>query len=191
MTQATPEEVNRAVSKDLKARGITQQQAADTIGKSRSMVANQLSSKKRFSKQLASLFYRAFGYSTQYLLYGEGPMMTDEYQQERRIIHDVVSVPTSDVSKRVLVDTAVFACLFDVAEGILRVIDDENAIDAWLAIINGDFSGYLENMKALSARHNNRSYSPLLAKYASDRIKSRLDMIIDDYDSTTIRKDRS
>ena len=64
MTQATPEEVNRAVSKDLKARGITQQQAADTIGKSRSMVANQLSSKKRFSKQLASLFYRAFGYST-------------------------------------------------------------------------------------------------------------------------------
>lgn len=184
MSQATPEEVNRAVSKDLKARGITQQQVADKIGKSRSMVANQLSSKKRFSKQMAALFANAYGYSSQYLLYGEGSMMSELYQRERRIIHDVVSIPTPDVVKGDLDDTTIFACLLDVAEGILRVIGDEDALEAWLQVKRGCFTGYLDSMKKLSNRHRGYSYSPILAKIACDRIKYTIDYPIEEFEDS-------
>lgn len=168
MNPATPEEVCRAVSLDLKARGYTQQKTADTIGKSRAIVSNLLSSKKRFSKQMAVLFNRAFGYNIPYLLYGEGQLLG------KQVIHDIVQLPISGDANNVNEDYMILASLVDIAEGIIRVSDDSNALGAWQAVMKGDFTGYVENMDRLSAAHNGRHYSPILAKFACDKIKNNI-----------------
>lgn len=168
MNPATPEEVCRAVSLDLKARGITQQKAADTIGKSRAIVSNLLSSKKRFSKQMAVLFNRAFGYNVGYLLYGEGSL------KGQQILHDVVELPTSGAGLETTEDLFILGTMVDIAEGILRVIGDKDAIRAWEGLKNGNFAVYSENMGRLSASHEGRQYSPILARFACDRITSKV-----------------
>ena len=178
MSQATPEEVNRAVALDLKARGITQKEAGETIGKSRAVISNQLSSKRRFSKAMAVLFCRAFGYSVNYLLYGQGEMMDSEVIENGRILKSVVSVPAPDGPSD---EVTIFACLLDVAEGILRVIGETDAIQAFHCVEQGDFAGYVKNMKNLSAKYPSYSYPPILAKCACDRIKSQMAVIIEEH----------
>ena len=67
--------VPRRVSKQLvKNRRITQQFAADLLGTTKQTVANQLSGKKKFSSQMAKKFSEKFGYSLEWLLFGEGQM---------------------------------------------------------------------------------------------------------------------
>ncbi len=168
MNQATPEEVCRAVSLDLKARGYTQQKTADTIGKSRAIVSNLLSSKKRFSKQMAVLFNRAFGYNVQYLLYGEGQLLGTQ------VVHDIVELPVSGDANKVNEDYMILASLIDIAEDIIRIAGDSNALGAWQAVMKGNFTGYVENMDRLAAAHNGEHYSPILARFACDKIKDKV-----------------
>lgn len=168
MIPATPEEVCRAVSLDLKARGITQQQAAERIGKSRAIVSNLLSSKKRFSKMMADLFSREFGYNIGYLLYGTGEL------RAKQILHDIVELPSTGPNGNPTEDMFILGSMIDIAEGILHIIDDKDALGAWEAIKNGDYSGYSENMSRLSASHNKRRYSPILARLVCERITSKV-----------------
>ena len=74
MKKIIAEKVCEAVSLDFKRRKITHEKAAKAIGKSKAVVDNQISGKKPFSKAMAELFAKAFGYNTQFLLYGEGEL---------------------------------------------------------------------------------------------------------------------
>lgn len=168
METATPEEVCRAVSLDLKSRGYTHEGIAKEIGKSRAIVANVLSSRKRFSKQMASLFSRAFNYNIGYLLFGEGEL------KARSTIKDFAFIPSVGKYDGTMLHVSTLASLLDVAGGILRVIGDEEALKAWDSINNGDFDEFIEHMENLSSSHENRRYSPILAKYACDNIKTTM-----------------
>ncbi len=159
MTSSTPEEVCRAVAADLRARGITHQKAAEAIGKTRSIVSNQLASKKPFSKGLASLFAQAFGYNTQYLLYGEG-----ELRGQQGIL-DMIGVPIQGTQASQNLDLAILVSLLDCAEGILRVIGDKDALDAWHSISKADWDGYTNAMKSLSVKYKGRTANPILARF--------------------------
>lgn len=162
MDKKTPAEICDAVALDFKARKITHQQAGDTIGKSKAIISNQISGKKPFSKSMASLFSRAFGYNTRFLLYGEGELRGDS-------IKDIIEVP--DPQGSINDDVMLLASLTDVAEGILHVIGDEDAINAWEALKKGDFDKYCSSMKALSSSHGGRTYVPIVAKFICDKIK--------------------
>lgn len=163
-TVATPEEVCRAVATDLRNQGITHEEVGKSIGKTRSIVSNVLSSKKRFSKAMASLFNRAYGYNINYLLYGEGPMKGDQ------VIHDLVQVPSAGYSGSDRDNILILSSLLDCAEGILRVINDPDALSAWDALTHGDFMEYTAAMSRLSENHGGRRATPILAKFVCDHV---------------------
>lgn len=160
---ASPEEVCRAVASDLRARGITHEEVGATIGKSRSLVSNALSSKKGFSKQMANLLSRAYGYNIGYLLYGEGELKNSQ------ILHDIVSAPSAGTNSSASEEITMLAALVNCAEGILNVINDQNATDAWMALTHGDFNGYSHAMEKLSKEHDGRRANPILARVLCDR----------------------
>ena len=170
MQTATPEEVNRAVALDLRSRRISQKNAGDIIGKSRTQVSNQLCSNRRFSKSMAELFSRAFGYNVQYLLYGEGELKMDE------AIHDGLS---SFSPERSDLDTvSVLSALISIAEDIIYRTGNEEAFEAWRAISEGDFNGYIENMKRITGRDNVRRGNAILARYVASKIDNRNFMVV-------------
>lgn len=163
MTPATPEEVCRAISLDLKARGLTQQYVADRIGKSRAIVSNALSSKKRFSKEMAIRLSSELGYNIQYLLFGVGELRTDSKRAD-------VELPTSGDRD---VDYLLLASMVNIAEGILQTIGDSDALGAWASINCGDLNGYNENMTRLRTHSKGIKYlSPFLPSMVCTFIKT-------------------
>ena len=167
-TAATPEEVCRAVATDLRNRGISHEEVGLSIGKSRSIVSNVLSSKKRFSKSMAILFRNAYGYNIDYLLYGEGPMRGEQ------VLHELVQVPSAGTSGSEKDNILILSSLMDCAEGILRVINDPDALSAWDALTHGDFMKYTESMSRLSEKNGGRRATPILAKFVCDHISSMM-----------------
>lgn len=162
MKKATPEEVNRAVALDLRSRQISQQDAGKTIGKSRTQVSNQLCSNYYFSKAMAELFARAFGYNIQYLLYGEGELKTEE------TLHAVLPALTSGNDH--VEDVSVLTSLISIADDIIYRTGNEEALKAWRAILEGDFNVFIENIEHISGRHYLPHYNAILARYVSSRI---------------------
>lgn len=163
-TKKTTVEICEAIALDFKARKITHQQAGDSIGKSKAVISNQISGKKPFSKSMAILFSRAFGYNIRFLLYGEGELCGD-------VVRDVVEVPITEGP--ITEDVVLFASLIDVAEGILRVVGDQDALDAWYAINNGDYDNFLSSMKALCQAHRKAKYIPIAARFICEKIKDK------------------
>lgn len=164
---ASPEEVCRAVAADLRSRGITHDQAGKTIGKSRAIISNLLSSKKRFSKSMASLFSSAFGYNINYLLYGTGDMKT-----KGGTLHGIAEFPDG-INNSTEQTVMVLACLTECAERILNIIGDEDAIAAWDSLTHGDFDGYTNAVESLSKRFNGKKANPILAKFVCDHVTGK------------------
>lgn len=162
---ASPEEVCRAVATDLRARGITHEEVGKTIGKSRSLVSNALSSKKGFSKQMANLLSRAYGYNINYLLYGEGEF------KSKQILHELVFTPSAGVHSDMSEEITLLASLVNCAEGIIRTVKDKNAMDAWQALTRGDFDGYIKAMARMSKEHGRDQGNPILARVVCERTK--------------------
>lgn len=163
---ATPEEVCRAVAADLRSRGITHDQAGKTIGKSRAIISNLLSSKKRFSKSMASLFSSAFGYNINYLLYGTGDL------KSKGTLHGIAEYPDG-IHNSTEQTIMVLACLMECAERILNIIGDDDAMDAWDSLTHGDFDGYTKAIECLSKRHNGKKANPILAKFVCDHVSGK------------------
>lgn len=164
MTPASPEEVCRAISLDLKARGITQQQVADRIGKSRAIVSNALASKKRFSKKLALLLCEELGYNLEYLLFGVGELKAD-------FTHATLDLPTTENRDN---DYLLLAAMLQIAEGIIQTIGDRDAVGAWTCINVGDLDGYKECIARLRSRSNSVYYfSPLFPQIVCSMIKNK------------------
>lgn len=185
MICATPEEVNRNVALTLKSRRISQQHAGDLIGKSRAIISNQLSSKRYFSKQLASLFSSAFGFQINYLLYGTGDLLN------KQAIHDLVEVPTAGPKSDEGTEAAIMASLIDIAENIIRIQGDNDALAAWHAVSRGDFEDYKRHMKSLSESHGGVTYNSILARFVCDRIQGKAYIpVVTDLDSATGQKEQ-
>lgn len=163
---ATPEEVCRAVAADLRSRGITHEQAGKTIGKSRAIISNLLSSKKRFSKSMASQFSSAFGYNIRYLLYGEGEM------KQKQTLHGLAEIP-DDVKNSTDQTVMVLACLTECAESILNILGEKDAIAAWDGLTHGNFDEYSEAIERLSKNHTGKKANPILAKFVCDHVSGK------------------
>ena len=162
MNVATPSEVNRAVILDLKARGESYQMVSDTIGKSKQIIANQLSSDKRFSKQMAMLFSKAYGYSIHYLLFGEGTLMSAKSD-------DTGDVPAAETDK-FKTYTGILTSLVAVAEDILYAIGDKDAIEAWRKVTLGDFQGYREAMERVFENNDGARVNFITARFLCETI---------------------
>ncbi|MCR5827457.1 MAG: helix-turn-helix domain-containing protein [Bacteroidales bacterium] len=78
--------ISRAVGRWLKGQGITQQQAADMLGLSRSAVSSQLSY-KAFSPKVAARWSAALGLNVKFLLTGEGPI-TCRQSGYRKVVNE-------------------------------------------------------------------------------------------------------
>lgn len=89
---------------DLKRRRITHKIAAEWVGTTKQTISNQLTGKRRFSKNMAQRFSNAFGYSVTWLLFGEGEMFDCGGN------YDKIDVPDSNgrvvISVRVSEETA-------------------------------------------------------------------------------------
>ena len=164
MTKLTTSQICEAVALDLKARKITHQKVADTIGTTKAVVSNIISGKKAFSKARAEQFAKAFHYNINFLLYGEGELRSDN-------VNYVVN-PTVDYDS---LDVSVLVAVLDVAEYLLHLTGDKTAIDAWNAMMKGDYKTYVKDVKLLQEKGLNTGRTHLvLAKYISERISKNL-----------------
>lgn len=161
MTQKTPAEICEAIALDFKARKITHQDAGVAIGKSKAVISNQISGKKPFSKAMAELFAKAFGYDANFLLYGTGELKASTIEQ---------GAISFDASFEDL-DVAVLAAALDVSEYLLYLTGDQTAIDAWDALMNGQYPIYKDKVSLLMKRNKHNWRAPLvMAKYITERI---------------------
>ena len=165
-----PGDICKVIAKDLKERGITHKELATMIGKTKSVVSSQISGKKSFSKEMASLFSRALGYNIKFLLYGEGPLKDDS------IVRDIVSVPSGE---RGDLDISILAGLIQIAGDILYMTNDNTAIEAWNRVNNGDYQGYMDSISLLSKAHNTQQIgSSILVRYICEQIQSKLFILV-------------
>ena len=173
MDITSPEDVCLAVSLDLKAQGLTQQDVANAIGKSRAVVSNLLSSKKRFSKTMAILFHQEYQYSLRYLLFGEG-QLKDDFDPQKQVLHNIQGLPISADSRDANEDIYILASMIDIADGIIHSIGNKDALSAWNAIMMGDYSRYVSSMKRLS-RNNAFIHSPFMARFVCQKMKDKIE----------------
>lgn len=79
METKSPEEVLRAVAKDLKFKGLTHEAAAKQLGyTNKQTLSNLLSQKKYLSGIQALKFHEAFNYNQTFLMSGEGELNNDQ-----------------------------------------------------------------------------------------------------------------
>ena len=149
MNEALPlTEICKAVSSDFKKRRITHQKAAEMVGSTKQTITNQLSGKKRFSVNMADKFSSAFGYDTDFLLYGHG----DLYREGRGVIlsngRNNNSIPNlyyigyQDEPFK-------YSRQFRVAERIIEILNNKVAIKAFHAYMSDDFDEYEELISIL------------------------------------------
>lgn len=161
MDQKTPAEICEAVALDFKARKITHQQAGDAIGKSKAIISNQISGKKPFSKAMADLFAKAFGYNSKFLLYGEGDLRSNTVE------NPVLTINTQEST----LDKAMLASLLEIAEYLLHLSGNQVAIDAWNSMMSGNYRGYKDKIELLMKQNKYNGRVPLImARYITERI---------------------
>lgn len=127
-------DICKTVSADLKARRITQKRAGEMIGTSKQVIANQLSGKRRFSVNMAEKFSDKLGYSTDFLLYGKGPL----YAPGKLIWH---SRPGSMSALLGREDDPIMKAgmVYNRAALILEILNDKVAIECFEKAYEGDW----------------------------------------------------
>lgn len=101
MSTKTPEEVLKSIAADFKLRGVTHETAAQKMGYgSKQTLSNLLSSKKYMSGYQAKKFHEAFGYNMEYLMRGDGELMSlreaDDYYAAEVTTEDDLDVELND-----------------------------------------------------------------------------------------------
>lgn len=162
------EEICKAVALDWKARGITHQVAAETLGKTKAIIDTQISGNKRFSLKMAAEFAEAFGYSTNFLVWGRGELFPTMKKE------NVVSFEDSSMQ----LDLTDMASLVHICEYLLNLSNNQYAINAWNGIMSGDFQKYYTNMQRLenNSIFNGRSQF-LVAKSIAEKVKHIMDTV--------------
>ena len=139
-------QICKEVSKDLKKRGITQQMAADLLGKSKASVSNQISGKKPFGKKMAAAFAKTFGYDINFLLYGIGGLYHKSLYDGNSAINLGIGVYSDPV-----IDYNVLTSFVELAEFLLDLADNRSANESWNAIMSGDEKLFKEKLAPLWA----------------------------------------
>ncbi|MBQ3941288.1 MAG: hypothetical protein II676_00395 [Bacteroidales bacterium] len=106
LTPDKEKEINVAVSRWLKSRGIKQREAAERLGVSLQCVSNQLST-RHFTKRSARIWSAEFGLSEKFLLSGVGPICARQttYQKmvsESESLHGIVKSQKRTISDLVV-----------------------------------------------------------------------------------------
>lgn len=133
----TKEEICERIAADFKRRRITHQIAAEKIGTTKQTISNQISGKKRFSQNMAKKFADAFGYSTTWLLYGEGDQFDDrlvsfEFDTKENILYAADNLDSILKEGRKI----------RVAERLLQILNNKVAISAFRAYLAEDYDEY-------------------------------------------------
>lgn len=133
----SPEEVLRAVSSDIKARGYTHEQAAKKLGfGSKQTLSNLLASKRYMSAFQAKKFVDNLGYNMDFLTSGKGDL------QPYHGVHG--STPLGEVSRKYGMET--FTIIDGTPEGerdmilgwfhdYFEIQDDEKGMMLWAQIV--------------------------------------------------------
>lgn len=154
-------EICEAVALDFKMRRITHQDAAKAIGKSKAVVSNQISGKKPFSKSKAELFAKAFDYNVNFLLYGEGELRSTQLEDP---VH-TVNATSENVDKTELV------ILVDLLESLLHLAGNQDAIDAWNRLMDGNYDKYKEKVEILLTQNKYNGRVPfILGKLIAEKM---------------------
>lgn len=142
----TTAEICAMIAADFKKRRITHKVAADKIGTTKQTISNQISGKKRFSKNMAQKFSSAFGYSPAWLLYGDGEMFLAGHgyigkDGENNLPYFVGNFePILKESQTIRM-----------AERIIEILNNKIAIEAFRAFIKGDYEQYHELIEILES----------------------------------------
>ena len=131
-----PEEVCKAVSLDLRKRGITHEEAGKMIGKSRVSVSNLLYRKKYFSRNAAILFSDTFGHNKEFLTRGLGELVPSQTKSETKVIEWKWNKDPNSL-----------LCVIEVLENLLSISDNTELLNAWKCFKNRDLDGFLEHLR--------------------------------------------
>lgn len=112
MKKATPAEVMKALSDDLKFRGETNEMIAERLGyKHKNSIANIFSAKKYLSEKLAGKFCREYNYNKDFLTKGEGELDGDYENNGKELVTET--------------DILYEAKLYSSEEGMLKVVAEK------------------------------------------------------------------
>ena len=125
----SPEAVCKIIALDLRSKGITHEEAGKAIGKSRVAVSNILYRKKYFSKKMAELFSRAFGYNLDFLMYGRGDLTKE-------------TIASNSNKLQWSNDSRILISEIDILEALLGVSGNNELINAWSLFKKGDYDGF-------------------------------------------------
>ena len=110
---ATPKEVKKAISKDLKTRKLTHEAAARKLDMGKQSFSNLLYKDQYFSRTMAVRFHNSFGYALPFLISGEGFLIkgvTPEEEYARRIeeLNSVIAQKDVEIAelKQVIIEQA-------------------------------------------------------------------------------------
>ena len=145
----TIEEICKEIKADFKNRRITQQFAADQIKTTKQNIANQLSGKKKFSANMARKFSDAFGYSLEWLLYGEGFMYKDGMGAGGVNADGLPYYYLSNVAALLNEGKKL-----RMAERLIDIQNDKVAISAFRAILYGNYEEYEDLCSILESRYS-------------------------------------
>lgn len=165
MQNFSPEEVFRAISADLRQRGLTHEKAAEKLGfKSRQSLSNLLASKKYLSGIQAVKFQKAFGYNPDFLMRGEGELVNAVPKVELAS----TSVDTSDLNKTVVA----LAGMTEIATNLIYAWGHPLAVDAWESLQKGNYEAYRKAMSGLQETLGHKiNPSPVLARMICESIE--------------------
>lgn len=142
------EQICKEIKADFKERRITQQFAADQLHTSKQTIANQLSGKKKFSANMARKFSDAFGYSLEWLLYGEGYIYKDGMGAGGVNADGLPYYYLSNVAA--LLNEGKKLRL---AEKLIDILNDKVAISAFRAILHDNYQEYEDLSAILESRY--------------------------------------
>lgn len=136
-------EVCKAITEDLKKRRYTHKMAAEKIGTTPQNMSNMLSGRRQFSRNMAQKFSEQFGYSIEWLLYGEGEMFEaghGHFYTEHDEANNVASLYYIGNYEPILKEGRKLRA----AERLLEILNNKVAIAAFQAYIEEDYEKYEE-----------------------------------------------
>ena len=155
-TKQTTEQICKAIALDFKEKGITHQIAAERLGKTTSAVTNQISGKKPFSRKTAEQYAKEFGYSVYFLLYGEGELHAANLYDGNCAINLGIGIFGEEVISRDVLSATVY-----LAELLLHLTDNKDAIDSWNAIMSADYELFKKKIKPLIEENKKNGRYPI------------------------------
>ena len=125
----------KAIAVDFKVKGLTHETAASQLECSKQTVSNQISGKKKFSLKTAQRYAETFGYNLEFLLFGKGEL--NGSSSGLVSVDEAPSVQESDECS-----ASISVKQLNQIQDLLRVLNNNDACNAFDAVLAGDESKY-------------------------------------------------